>query len=247
LAGTLVLAADPAWPRSAGDPVRLVWDEGDVAGITSIYGPDGGEPIGFVEYHQTRHGDLLSCVRIARFRDGTCDEDEATARVAGTLEAVSGRSIIRDRDGEAAVEMTIDVAGGRLRGAWGRDPDRHTVDRRLALPSGTYWGPLIFLVVKNFEANADGGRVVFRTVAPSPRPMLLDMELVRGGHGRLTRAGSPVETVRLELRPTIHWAIDPVLHLVLPQATFDLLPGDPPALARFAGPRNYARQPIRIE
>ena len=73
------------------------------------------------------------------------------------------------------------------------------------------------------------------------------MELVRGGHSRLERAGSTVETARLELRPTIHWAIDPVLHLVLPQATFYLLPGDPPALARFAGPRNYARQPIRIE
>jgi len=245
--GALVMAANPAWPRLAGDPVRLVWDEGDVAGVASIYGPDGGEPIGLVEYRQTRRGDLLSCVRVARFRDGTLDEDEATARVSGTLEAVAGRSIIRDRDGEATVEISIDVAAGRLQGAWGRGPDRHTVDRRLALPRGTYWGPLIFLVVKNFDANAEGDRVVFRTIAPSPRPVVLDMELVRGGHSRLERAGSTVETARLELRPTIHWAIDPVLHLVLPQATFYLLPGDPPALARFAGPRNYARQPIRIE
>src|SRR5439155_20841261 len=28
--GALVMAANPAWPRLAGDPVRLVWDEGDV-------------------------------------------------------------------------------------------------------------------------------------------------------------------------------------------------------------------------
>ena len=247
LAGALVLVANPAWPRAAGDPVRLVWDEGDVAGVTSIYGPEGGDPIGFVEYRQTRRGDVLSCVRVARYRDGTSDEDEATARVSGTLEAVAGRSIIRDRDGEAAVEVTIDVAGGRLQGAWGRGPDRHTLDRRIALPRATYWGPLIFLVVKNFDANAEGDRVVFHTVAPSPRPIEIDMELVRGARSRLERAGSTFDALRLELRPTVHWALDPVIHLVLPQATFYLLPGDPPALARFAGPRNYTRQPIRIE
>ena len=127
LAGALVLVANPAWPRAAGDPVRLVWDEGDVAGVTSIYGPEGGDPIGFVEYRQTRRGDVLSCVRVARYRDGTSDEDEATARVSGTLEAVAGRSIIRDRDGEVAAEVTIDVDGGRLQGAWGRSP--HTIQQ----------------------------------------------------------------------------------------------------------------------
>jgi len=247
VAGALLLAADRAWSRAAGDPVRLVSNEGDVAGVTSIYGPDGGEPIGFVEYHQTRRGDLLSCARVARYRDGTRDEDEATARISETLEAVGGRSIIRDRDGEVAAEVTIDVAGGRLQGAWGRGPDRQTLDRRVALPRGTYWGPLIFLVVKNFDANAEGDRVVFHTVAPSPRPIELDMELVRGGHSRLDRAGSTIDALRLDLRPTVHWALDPVIHLVAPQATFYLLPGDPPALARFTGPRNYARQPIRIE
>src|SRR5439155_12784799 len=136
--GALVMAASPAWPRSAGDPVRVVWDEGDVAGVASIYGPDGGEQIGLVEYRQTRRGDLLRCVRVARFRDGTRDEDEATARVSGTLEAVAGRSIIRDRDGEATVEVTIDVAGVPVQGPWGRGPDRHTLDRRVALPRGTY-------------------------------------------------------------------------------------------------------------
>src|SRR5207249_9661872 len=110
------------------------------------------------------------------------------------------RSLPRDRGGEATVEISIGVAAGRLQGAWGRGPDRHTVDRRLALPRGTYWGPLIFLVVKNFDANAEGDRVVFRTIAPSPRPVVLDLELVRGGHSRLERAGGPVATARLELR-----------------------------------------------
>ncbi|TMA59543.1 MAG: hypothetical protein E6J75_02955 [Deltaproteobacteria bacterium] len=247
MAGALLLVAEPAWPRAPGDPVRLVWDEGDVAGVTSIYGPDGGEPIGFVEYRQTRRGDILSCARVAHYRDGTRDEDEATARLSGTLEAVAGRSIIRDRDGEPVADVTIDVAGGRLQGTWGRGSDRQTLDRRVALPRGTYWGPLIFLVVKSFDANAEGDRVVFHTVAPSPRPIELDMEVVRGGQSRLDRAGSTVETFRLDLRPTVHWALDPLIHLVMPQATFYLLPGEPPALARFAGPRNYARQPIRIE
>jgi len=32
-----------------------------------------------------------------------------------------------------------------------------------------------------------------------------------------------------------------------PSATFFMLPGDPRALARFAGPSNYARQQIVIQ
>ena len=245
--GALLVAADGARARSPGDPIRIVWQEGDVAGVTSIYGRERGEPIGMVEYHQTRRGDLLTCSRVARYRDGTSDEDEGVARVGNTLEAVSGRSVIRGPDGEPTAEVTIDVAGGHVHGAWGSGDDRRTMDREIALPRGTYWGPLIFLVVKNFDANAEGDRVVFRTVAPSPRPVVLDMEIIRGGNAKVERAGATLDTQRLDLRPTVHWAVDPLLHLVLPPATFYVLPGEPPALARYVGPRNYARQPIRIE
>src|SRR5581483_5692258 len=93
------LFATAAAARAPGDPIRLVWDEGDVAGLTSIYAPDGDRPIGVIEYHQHRKGDLLTCARIAHFADGSSDEDEAVARIGSTLEAVSGRSIIRDRSG----------------------------------------------------------------------------------------------------------------------------------------------------
>src|SRR5216117_1989994 len=142
-AGLLVLPALAA-ARSAGDPIRLVWDEGDVAGTSTIYGPDGGEPIGFIEYRQTRHVDRLSSARIAHFRDGSSDEDTADTRVDGTLEALAGRTIIRDADGVPVVDVAIDVAGGHIAGSWGRGARRRTLDERVALPKGTYWGPLIF-------------------------------------------------------------------------------------------------------
>jgi hypothetical protein len=45
----------------------------------------------------------------------------------------------------------------------------------------------------------------------------------------------------------VHWAVDPLIRLVAPRSRFFVLPVDPPALVRFAGPRNYGRQPIRIE
>src|SRR3989442_6345229 len=113
LAAALLLLPAAAGARSPGDPVRLVWAEGDVAGTSTIYGPDVGEPIGFIEYRQTRHGDRLSSVRIAHFRDGSSDEDSAEARVEGSLEALAGRTIIREADRVPAVDVTIDVAGGR--------------------------------------------------------------------------------------------------------------------------------------
>jgi hypothetical protein len=242
----LVLPAT-AFARAPGDPIRLVWSEGDVAGMTTIHGPGGEEPIGFIEYHQTRTNDHLSSVRVARFRDGSSDEDSAEARVTDTLEAISGRSIVRDTDGTPLVDMRIDVAAGRIQATWGRDRDRHTMDEAVDLPLGTYWGPLVFIVLKNFDANAEEGRLVFRTVAPTPRPMVLDMELSRGEDTTLQRTGLRVAAKTFRLQPTIHWLIDPIVRLFAPRATFWMLPGDPPALARFIGPRNYGRQEIVIE
>jgi hypothetical protein len=250
LALTLALAAavpPPAAGRSSGDPIRLVWSEGDIAGMSTIWAPDGTEPIGFVEYHQTRQGDRLSSLRTARFRDGSSDEDSAEADVGETLQAVSGRSIVRDVDGEPIVDLQIDVEAGRIEGTWGRGSNREAIDQHVALPKGTYWGPLIFIVLKNFEANADEDRLVFRTVAPTPKPMVLDMELVRGDAAVLERTALRLDARRFDLNPTIHWTVDPLIRLFAPRATFWMLPGDPPALARFTGPRNYARQGIMIQ
>jgi hypothetical protein len=215
--------------------------------MSTIYDPAGDTPIGFIEYHQTRRGDVLSSVRIARFRDGSSDEDRAEAHVAGSLEAIRGRSFIRDAHGQNIVDLAIDVAGGRLTGSYAKDGGRHEIDEHVDLPPGTYWGPLIFLVLKNFDANAEDDRVIFRTVAPTPAPRVLDMELRRVQKATLERVGNQVDTVQFELRPTVHWTIDPLVHLVTPVADFWVAPGQPPALARFSGPRNYARQPIRIQ
>jgi hypothetical protein len=231
---------------SPGDPVRLVWDEGDVAGMSTIYDAERRE-IGYIDYRQHRRGDRLTSVRVARFRDGSSDEDSAEARVDGVLEAVSGRSIIRNARGEVTVDVAIDVTAGRITAAWGTGSDRQTMDERIALPKGTYWGPLIFIVLKNFEANASDGRVVFRTVAPTPRPMVLDMALTRRDAESLERVGTRLEAERFDLTPTLHWAVDPIVRLIAPEAAFWIAPGAPPSLARFRGPRNYARQGILIE
>lgn len=236
-----------ATARSPGDPVRLVWTEGDVAGTSTIYDPEGHREIGFIDYHQRRQGDRLTSVRIARFRDGSSDEDSAEARVGDTLEAISGRSMIRNPRGELVVDISIDVAGGRIVAAWGTGNDRQTMDEHAELPKGTYWGPLIFIVLKNFDANATDDRVVFRTVAPTPRPMVIDMALTRGAAATLERVGGHLETRRYELNPTIHWSLDPIVRSIAPDATFFMMPGEPPSLARFRGPRNYARQEIMIE
>ena len=187
-------------------------------------------------------------MRIARFRDGSSDEDSADARLVGDrLEAVSGRSITRDVKGEQVVDVHIDVQEGRIAATWGSGSDHHTMDDRVALPKGTYWGPLVFVVLKNFEANAEDGRLVFRTVAPTPKPVVLDLEIVREGPAVIDRTAVHLDSQTFRLSPTVHWMVDPLVRLVAPRATFWILPGDPPALARFSGPRNYARQEIVIQ
>jgi hypothetical protein len=241
LASTAVFALNP------GEPIRVVWQEGDIAGMTGISSPDGNKQIGFVEYHQRRRGDLLDTVRISRFADGSSDEDRAQARIGKTLEAINGRSIIRDTRGQTIVDITIDVPNGRITGFSGIGKDRKNYDQHEDLPPGTYWGALIFIVVKNFDENAIDGRLVFRTVAPTPQPRTIDLELVREGPTSVSRVGGELDVIRFAMRPTMHWLLDPIIQRIAPETEFFVQAGSPPALARYEGPRNYAGQEVRLE
>ena len=121
--------------RDAGDPIQLMWAEGDVAGMTAILSADGTSTIGFVDYHQRRRGDVLETVRIARFNDGSTDEDQVEARIGKTLQTIRGRSIIRNTKGVPTVDIAIDVAGGRITGFSGLGEKRETYDERVELPA----------------------------------------------------------------------------------------------------------------
>jgi len=102
-------------------------------------------------------------------------------------------------------------------------------------------------VAKNFELNALDGRLVFNSVVLTPAPRVIDMEFVRGDATALKRPGGSIAVAPLALRPTMNFIVDPILHWLAPDTEFLISPGTPPALARFAGPRNYAGQKIRIE
>lgn len=247
LATVATLAARPAAGRDPGDPIRLAWVEGDVAGMTSIFSPDGKSTVGFVEFRQRRRGDILEAVRIARFGDGSSDEDRATVRIGSTLQTLRGRSIIRNTKGVPTVDMTIDVAGGRITGFTGLGDEREPYDERVELPSGTYWGALIFLVIKNFDQNATDGRLVFRTVICTPTPHVIDMELLRQDQRSINRRGGRIDAVHFVLRPTVNWLVDPIIRAFAPDTSFFVQPGAPPALVRFEGLRNFAGEKIRIE
>jgi hypothetical protein len=242
LGGPLAVSA-----RDSGDPIQLKWIEGDVAGLTSIFSGDGKTTIGFVEYHQYRDGDMLHAVRVAHFKDGSSDEDQVEARIGATLETLNGHTIIRNARGKVTVDLKIDVVGGRMTGTSGLGKERQTYDEKADLPAGTYWGPLIFIVVKNFDQNASDGRLVFRTVVPTPGPRVIDMEVRRDAGTVIRRPGGSLNVVPFTLRPTINWLVDPIVRMFAPETQFLVQPGTPPFLARFQGPRNYAGQKIRIE
>lgn len=243
----VVLGAGAASGREDTDPIKLRWIEGDVGGLTPILSPDGRQTIGMVEFEQFRQGDRLQLRRVARFLDGSSDEDEVEARVGDVLTAVRGRSIIRDKKGTPTVDLTIDVAGGRVTGFSGLGKDREEYDEKGDIPAATYWGPLIFVVLKNFDANTTDDKLVFHTLVATPKPRQIDMEVTREASTTVRRPGGQVKAGRFVLRPTVNWLLDPIIQRLAPATTFFIHPGKPPALARFDGPRNYAGQKIRLQ
>lgn len=243
----LLALAPRAHARGDGEPIHLAWGESDVSGYSVIYGPDGKKRIGTIVFHQTRTGNVITAKRVARFADGSSDEDLAVARVGKTLETLRGRTTIRDKRGRATLDLTIDVEGDRVKGFYTEDGKRTEVDEAMELPPGTYFGPLIFVVLKSFAKNVADGKVVFRTVVPTPKPRALDMELLVDGQQTFSRPGVRIATTRYALRPTVFWLIDPIIQKLAPDTHFYLDDGEPPAMVRFAGPRNYAGQSIVIE
>jgi hypothetical protein len=238
----LLLGAANALAASPTPPIKLAYMEGDAAGTTTIWSEDGKRVTGMIEYRQQRHGSRLHITRKALFRDGSSDEDEADVRVGDHLESIGGRSIIRDTRGRATVDLKIDVAGRHLTGFYFDEGKRVAIDEAPDIGPGTYWGPLFNLVLKNFDANAVDDKMVFQTVAPTPKPRIIDMELARTGPATLTRIGGSASVTRFTLLPTINFLIDPILQRVVPKTEFFLEAGKPPMMVRFAGPRNYAGQ-----
>lgn len=247
----LLVLTPVAHARDAGDPIKLAYTEGDLAGFTTIFGADGRQPIGYVEYVQRRKGDTLEARRVAHFNDGSSDEDSAVAKVDRTLRTIRGQSIIRDPAGQPIVDMRVDVGQGRIWGFYGLGKERTEFDEKGHIPPGTYFGPLVNLVLKNFEANAEGGKLIFHTVAPTPSPRRMDMEISPKEHTKntttITRPGGEIAVRQYVMRVTVNPVLNPLVRMVAPDTFFFVTTGSPPATVRFAGPRNYAGQEIRIE
>ncbi|MDX2166619.1 MAG: hypothetical protein SF182_06130 [Deltaproteobacteria bacterium] len=237
----------PAAHAAPTEPIALQYLEGDYAGSTTIWSEDGRRVIGYIFYRQHRDGDVLKIERVARFRDGSSDEDTVEARVGQRLEAIGGRSIIRDARGKPIVDLTVDVAKKRVSGFYVDEGKRETVNDEVDIGPGTYWGPLYMLVVKNLAANARDGKVVVQSILPTPKPRVIDMEFARDGEETIRRTGGTTKAERVTLLPTVNFLIDPILQRLVPKTVFYLAPGAPPAVARFAGPRNYAGQMMRLE
>lgn len=247
LAGALALGLAVSAAADPTSPIRLAYVEGDYGGMTAIRSEDGERVLGVVAYRQRRMGDVLRIERVAHFADGSSDEDKVDVRVGTHLEAIGGRSLIRDTTGAVRAEMKVDVEGRRLRGFYLDDGERIEVDEEVDIGPGTYWGPLHMLVVKNFAANARDGTLVVQSVAQTPKPRVIDMELTRDGSATVARPGLRIEAERVTLLPTVHFLIDPILQRLVPKTVFLMAPGDPPVLVRFDGPRNYEGQLIRLE
>jgi hypothetical protein len=230
-----------------GDPIATKWSEGDFAGATTIWTADGKGVQGFSAYRQHREGDRLIIEQSAHYRDGSFDTDEAVMRVGKRLEAVSGRSIIRDAKKKPILDLRIDVAKRRISGFYTEDGKRVEVDESIDIGPGTYWGPLFNLVVKNFDANATDGKLVFQAILATPKPRVLNMELTHAGSVTISRTGGSMKTDKFTLLPTVNFLIDPIVKRLAPTTLFFLQPGSPPAMVRFDGPRNYAGQRIWLE
>lgn len=89
--------------------------------------------------------------------------------------------------------------------------------------------------------------MVVQSIVPTPKPRVIDMEFAREGSATVRRVGGSIKADRITLLPVVNVLIDPILQRLVSKTEFLVSPGEPPSLARFSGPRNYAGQLMRLE
>ena len=60
----------------------------------------------------------------------------------------------------------------------------------------------------------------------------------------IQRPGHPLPVVQYIMRVTVNPVLNPIVHMIAPDTNFFQTKDSPPAMVRFAGPRNYAGQEI---
>jgi hypothetical protein len=206
-----------------------------------------GETVGHGDFLQTAHDDRVESRLILRFKDGSLHDEKVTFSQQRVFTMLSYRLVQRGPSFPETVEALLDRKTGSYKVRSARDGREDASSGSIELPPDVYNG-MAPMLLKNLAPGGPSETV--HVVAFTPKPRLIELEMVRVGNQRLLSGDLAREATRYALKPKLGAALR-LFATLLGKAPLDqecvILTEEVPAFVRCDGPL-YLKGPVwRIE
>ena len=247
MAALLVCAAQFHAITATGEQVRVRHTEGLMHGFLALRTLDG-KRLADGEMTQVAEGDRVTSHLSFHFKDGSVYDDTTIFSQRGSFRLLSDHLIQRGPSFKQSMETSVEVSSGQLTVRYkDHDGKEKTLKERRNLPSDVANG-LLFTLVKDIQPNVP--QTTVSLVATTPKPRLVELEILPEGKKAIESGNTKHETVRYVVKVKIGGVaglVAPLLGKQPPDMHVWVLTGDAPAFVKLEGPLYIGGPVWRIE
>lgn len=233
------------WSSLAAAPIEVRLVEGTAHGLLLVRSV-GGDIVGHGDFLQAAQKDRIESRLVLRFKDGSLHDETIAFSQQRVFSLLNYRLVQRGPSFPETLEAALDRKTGSYKVHSRRDGKEEASSGSIDLPPDVYNG-MVPMLLKNLVPAA--GETV-HIVAFTPKPRLIQLEMVPAGNQRLVAGESTRQATRYTLKPKLGPTLR-VFATLLGKAPADqecvILTEDVPAFVRCDGPL-YLKGPVwRIE
>ena len=186
------------WSPLEAAPVQVRLVEGTAHGLMVVRFV-GGEVVGHGDFLQAAHGDRVDTRLVLRFKDGSLHDETHTFSQQRVFTLLTYRLVQRGPSFPETLEVVLDRKTGTYKVLSTRDGKEKASSGSIELPLDVYNG-MVPMLLKNL---APGASETVHIVAFTPKPRLIQVELVPAGSQRLVAADITRQGMRYALKPKL--------------------------------------------
>ena len=245
--GALAIILLALAPRSGleATPIEVRLIEGTAHGLLLVRSVRG-DTLGHGNFLQTAYSDRVESRLVLRFKDGSLHDEHVIFSQQRVFTMLSYRLVQRGPSFPETVEAALDRKAGTYTVRSVHDGREEAFSGSIELPPDVSNG-LVPMLLKNL---APGASATVHIVAFTPKPRLIELEMIPAGNLRLLSGDLGLQATRYALKPKLGAALR-LFATLLGKAPADqecvILTEDVPAFVRCDGPL-YLKGPVwRIE
>jgi hypothetical protein len=241
---TMLIVLVPWSPLEAA-PIEVRLVEGTAHGLLLVRSVSG-DILGHGDFLQAAHSDRVEVRLVLRFKDGSLHDETTAFSQQRVFTLLNYRLVQRGPSFPETLEAALDRKTGSYKVYSRRGGKEEASSGSIELPRDVYNG-MVPMLLKNLVSAASE---TVHVVAFTPKPRLIQLEMVAAGNQRLVAGDTTRQATRYALKPKLGATLR-IFATFLGRAPADeecvILTEDVPAFVRCDGPL-YLKGPVwRIE